>query len=45
MAHREPRYAQMANWGITVNNGELKDVSSPESFENVIYQAIDNKLK
>ena len=45
MAHREPRYAQMANWGITVNNAELKDVSSPEGFENVIYQAIDSKLK
>jgi len=35
----------MATWGITVNNGELKNVSSPEGFESVIYQAIKNKFK
>ena len=36
MAHREPRYAQMANWGITVNNGELCNSYKLKSFMDVM---------
>jgi hypothetical protein len=43
MAHRQPRYEQISNWGITVTNEELKKVTSPNMFEELIANALERK--
>ena len=45
MAHRQPRYAQMAEWGITINNEDLKEVSSPEGFEELVRYELAKSTK
>lgn len=41
MAHRQPRYAQMATWGITIPYANVASVTSPQDFETVIAAALD----
>ena len=43
LAHRQPRYAQMAQWGITLQADDVKEVSSPEDFEALVTHALDIK--
>jgi hypothetical protein len=43
LAHRQPRYKQMAKWGITLHADDIKAVSSPKSFENLVASALDLK--
>jgi hypothetical protein len=41
--HRQPLYAAMARWGITVTAEEVADVTSPAEFDDMIARAIDRK--
>ncbi|MDT2018568.1 MAG: ATPase, partial [Planktomarina sp.] len=36
LAHRQPRYEQMSNWGLTIKNENLTDLSSSIEFEDFI---------
>jgi hypothetical protein len=39
--HRQPRYAAMARWGVTVTAEEVAAVRNPADFDNLISLAID----
>lgn len=39
--HRQPRYAAMARWGVTVTAEEVATVKSPADFDRLIATAID----
>lgn len=41
--HRQPRYAAMAKWGVTVTADEVGRVKSPEDFINLIATALERK--
>jgi hypothetical protein len=41
LAHRQPRYAAMAGWGVTVTAEEVAKVRSAADFDALIAQAID----
>ena len=43
LAHRQPRYAAMAEWGVTVTAEEVAEVSDPDGFDAMIARAIDRK--
>lgn len=38
---RQPRYAAMARWGVTVSAEEVAEVSSPAQFDSLIARALD----
>ncbi|PZX18477.1 hypothetical protein LX81_01111 [Palleronia aestuarii] len=40
LAHRQPRYAAMARWGITVSAEEVAAVRDPEDFEALVAEAL-----
>ncbi len=40
---RQPRYAAMARWGITITAEEAADVTSPEDFDRLIARALDRR--
>lgn len=40
LAHRQPRYAKMARWGITVTADQVAAVKSPQDFEDMIAAAL-----
>lgn len=44
LAHRQPRYAAMAEWGVTVTAEEVAEVVSPADFTALIARAIDRRL-
>lgn len=44
LAHRQPRYAAMAKWGVTVTAEEVAEVRSPGDFDALIARAIDRRL-
>ena len=39
--HRQPRYAAMAKWGVTISAEDVGRVHSPAEFDNLIATAID----
>ncbi len=39
--HRQPRYAAMARWGITVTAEEVAQVKTPADFDDMIATALD----
>ncbi len=39
--HRQPRYAAMARWGVTVTAEEVAQVASPTDFNELIATALD----
>ncbi|GLS85133.1 hypothetical protein GCM10010873_01060 [Cypionkella aquatica] len=39
--HRQPRYAAMARWGITVTAEEVAQVKSPADFDDMIATALE----
>ncbi|MFN3578175.1 MAG: ATPase [Tabrizicola sp.] len=41
LAHRQPRYAAMARWGVTVTAEEVAAVRSADDFDALIARAID----
>jgi hypothetical protein len=41
--HRQPRYAAMAKWGVTVTADEVGRVKTPDDFTALIATAIDRK--
>ncbi|WP_435258994.1 ATPase [Thioclava sp. FR2] len=43
LAHRQPRYKAMANWGVTITAEEVAQVRSPSDFNALIAQSIDRK--
>lgn len=43
LAHRQPRYAAMANWGVTITAQEAAEVHSPDDFNALIATAIDRR--
>ena len=43
LAHRQPRYAAMANWGVTVMAEVVATVTTPEGFNALIARAIDRR--
>lgn len=44
LAHRQPRYADMAKWGVTVTAEEVATVKTPADFDQLIARAIDRRL-
>ena len=45
LAHRQPRYVQMAQWGITLQTDDVKNIYSPEYFEDLVASALDAKIE
>ena len=45
LAHRQPRYVQMAQWGITLQTDDVKNINSPEYFEDLVASALDAKIE
>lgn len=43
LAHRQPRYAAMAEWGVTVTAEEVAQVRDAAGFTDLIATAIDRK--
>ena len=43
LAHRQPRYQAMADWGVTVSAEEVAAVRTPADFDALIAAAIDRK--
>ncbi|MFN4130467.1 MAG: ATPase [Paracoccaceae bacterium] len=43
LAHRQPRYGAMAEWGVTVTAEEVATVASPDDFNALIARAIDRR--
>lgn len=43
LAHRQPRYAAMANWGVTVTAEEVAQVRDGAGFSDLIARAIDRQ--
>ena len=41
LAHRQPRYAAMARWGVTVTAEEVAEVGSAHDFDALMARAID----
>ena len=41
LAHRQPRYAAMARWGVTVTAEEVAEVRSTADFDALMARAID----
>jgi len=41
LAHRQPRYAAMARWGVTVTAEEVAQVRSAADFDSLLARAID----
>ena len=41
--HRQPRYAAMAKWGVTITADEVAQVKTPDDFTALIATAIDRK--
>lgn len=41
--HRQPRYAEMAKWGVTVTADEVFKVATPQDFEALMQRAIERR--
>ena len=41
LAHRQPRYGAMANWGVTITAQEAACVTTPDGFNTLIATALD----
>jgi hypothetical protein len=41
LAHRQPRYAAMATWGVTVTAQEVSQLRDPSDFEDLIANALE----
>ncbi len=43
LAHRQPRYQAMAQWGVTVTAEEVAQVKTPADFDALVARAIDRR--
>lgn len=43
LAHRQPRYAAMAEWGVTVTAEQVAGLRDADGFINLIAHALDNR--
>jgi hypothetical protein len=43
--HRQPRYAAMARWGVTITAEEVAKVCDPDGFDALIASALDRRLE
>jgi len=43
LAHRQPRYAAMAKWGVKITADEINQIQSPTDFNNLIGMALDRR--
>lgn len=43
LAHRQPRYAAMAKWGVSVTADEVASVGNAEDFETLIAAALERR--
>lgn len=43
LAHRQPRYAAMARWGITITAEEVAQVGSAADFDALLARALDRR--
>ncbi len=43
LAHRQPRYGAMADWGVTLLAEDVAEVRSLEAFDALIAKALENK--
>lgn len=43
LAHRQPRYAAMAKWGVTIKAEEVMQVKNPADFDALIAKAIQRQ--
>ena len=43
LAHRQPRYAAMAKWGVTIKAEEVMQVKTPADFDALIAKAIQRQ--
>ncbi|MGL6211495.1 MAG: ATPase, partial [Paracoccaceae bacterium] len=43
--HRQPRYAAMARWGVTVTAEQVARIDSPAALDTLIAQAIDTRSR
>ncbi len=43
LAHRQPRYAAMARWGVTITAEEVSAVQSAADFDALIARALDRR--
>ncbi|WP_208354345.1 ATPase [Pseudaestuariivita rosea] len=43
LAHRQPRYAAMAQWGVTVTAEQVADTKTADDFGQLIAEAIDRR--
>ena len=41
LAHRQPRYAAMAEWGVTLAAEDVAGVKTPADFDALIARAVD----
>jgi hypothetical protein len=44
LAHRQPRYAAMARWGVTVTAKEVKALRAPQDFTDLIALALERRV-
>ena len=42
MAHRQPRYAEMAKWGITLQANDVQNLKTPQDFEALVAETLDH---
>lgn len=45
LAHRQPRYAAMEKWGVTVTADEVAGVSSAEDFTGLVALALERRAR
>ncbi len=43
LAHRQPRYAAMANWGVTITAEDVAQVKTPADFDDLIARVLDQR--
>jgi hypothetical protein len=43
LAHRQPRYAAMARWGVTVSADEVAAVTDAAGFEALVARALERR--
>lgn len=43
LAHRQPRYAAMARWGVTVSAAEVAAIATPTDFDALVATAIERR--
>jgi hypothetical protein len=43
LAHRQPRYENIAEWGVTVTADEISSVKTSDDFNNLIAQALERR--